>query len=213
MVRISSLLALVGLLPLCSSCAPFSPNPPAITRNVLSKRAEPSTGDDLPDIEPHPNALDKVEGGFRDAIELASYVLTELAKDDNTMLKHYFNEGDKDKVKSVFQTLIGPTNTPENPDTGNDKLGDIFVQTQDPNDRCTKGTLAFMEDFETNKPFIVLCPNAFNKKGVTSINGADDIIDNPDNMKYYIDCNDLAINGHVSYLMNSLGATLLHEYL
>ena len=36
--------------------------------------------------------------------------------------------------------------------------------------------------------------------------------DNPDDAKFYIDCDELARNGHFSYLMNFLGATLLHGY-
>lgn len=214
MIRIVSLLACASLLLSPVFCAPFSPNAPVVARNVLAKRANPDTGDDFPDTDPHPNNLDKVEAGFNDAIELAAYALTELARDDNTILKHYFNEGDKDKVKNVFQTLIGTTNTPEAPATGNDKLGDILIQTKDPNGRCKNGdTLAFMENFNTNKPFIVLCPNVFKKKAVTSLNGADNPADNPDDAKFYIGCDELNANGHVSYLMNSLGATLLHEYL
>ncbi|KAL9117969.1 MAG: hypothetical protein Q9187_005488 [Circinaria calcarea] len=214
MVRIVLLLASASLLLSPAFCAPFSLNTPVIARNVLAKRAHPDTGDDFPDTEPHPNDLDKVEAGFNDAIELASYALTNLARNDNTILKHYFREGDKDKVKNVFQTIIGAKNTPEQPGTGNDKLGDIFVQTEDPKKRCKDGrTLAFMEDHNTDKPFIVLCPNAFKKKGVTAINGAENPADDPKDLKFYIDCDDLYINGHVSYLMNSLGATLLHEYL
>lgn len=93
---------IVSLLLSPAFCAPFSPNAPVVARNVLAKRAVPDTGDDFPDTEPHPSNLDKVEAGFNDAIELASYALTELAQDDNTILKHYFNEGDKDEVKNVF---------------------------------------------------------------------------------------------------------------
>ena len=210
MVRISSISAWAILLFSPAFCAPFSPNPPVITRNVLAKRAEPATGDDFPDIGPRPTSLDKVEGAFNDAIELAAYALTQLAQDDNTILKHYFKEADKDKVKSVFQTLVGTSNTPKNPATGNEKLGNIFVQTVDAQNACSDGrTLAYMEDHNTDKPFIVLCPRAFSKKGVTAINGAD-----PDkDSRYYLNCTDLVANGHVSYLMNSLGATLLHEYL
>lgn len=214
MVRIVSFLACASLLLSPAFCAPFSPNAPVIARNVLAKRAEPNTGDDFPDTEPHPNNLDKVEAAFNDAIELAYYALNDLATKDNTILKHYFNEGDKDKVKNVFQTLIGTTHIPENPATGNDKLGHIFVQTKDPKGRCKGGrTLAFMEDFNTDKPFIVLCPNAFKKKGVTVIKGAEQPANNPNDAKFYISCDELKANGHVSYLMNSLGATFLHEYL
>ena len=214
MVRIVLLLASASLLLSPAFCAPFSPNAPVIARNVLAKRADPDTGDDLPDTQPHPNNLDKVEAGFNDAIELASYALTNLAGNDNTILKHYFRDGDKDRVKNVFQTVIGTKNTPAQPGTGNDKLGNIFVQTQDPKKRCKNGrTLAFMEDFNTDKPFIVLCPNAFKKKGVTAIKGAENPATNPDDAKFYISCDKLDANGHVSYLMNSLGATFLHEYL
>ncbi|KAI4183438.1 MAG: hypothetical protein LQ346_006333 [Caloplaca aetnensis] len=61
--------------------------------------------------------------------------------------------------------------------------------------------------------YIILCPPAFNKKGVTAINGAENLADNEDDVKFYIDCNTLNANGHISYLINSLGATMLYEYL
>lgn len=213
MPRLVSWLAYASLLLSPAICAPFSPNAPVVARNILAKRTEPNTGDDLPDTEPHPNNLDKVEAAFNDALELASYALDNLSKDDNTILTHYFNEGDKDKVKSVFQAVIGPTNTGANPGTGNDLLGNILVQTQDPDGKCNGGTLAYMDNYNTDEPFIVLCPIAFNKKGVTAIKGAENPADNPVDAKFYIHCDDLKTNGHVSYLFNSLGATLLHEYL
>ena len=59
----------------------------------------------------------------------------------------------------------------------------------------------------------MLCPPAFNKKGVTYINGAENPADNDVDAKFYIHCETLRANGHISYLMNLLGATLLHEYL
>lgn len=208
------MLACASLLLSSAFCAPFSPNAPVVARNTLAKRTEPSTGDDdFPDVEPHPNELDKVEGAFHDAVELISYALNDLKGKDNTIFLHYFNEGDKDNVRKVFETILGQTTVPLNPSTGNEMLKNLHVQKNDVDNLCGDGrTLAYTSGHETDTPYIVLCPNAFKKKGVTAINGAENPADNPDDAKFYIDCDELAANGHVSYLMNSLGATLLHEY-
>lgn len=65
-----------------------------------------------------------------------------------------------------------------------------------------------MNGHDTDNPYIVLCPDAFRKKAVTALNGAD--LGDP---AWYLTCDQLTGNGrNVSYLMNSLGATLLHEY-
>jgi hypothetical protein len=190
----------------------YSPNTPVISRNVLSKRTEPTTGDDLPDTPNHPNQLDQVETAFNDALELASYVLMSIDT-DTTIFPHYFNEGDRAGVKNVFAAILGTTSIPESPTTGNALLGNLHVQTTDTNNLCGEGnTLAYTNGHDTGNPYIVLCPNAFNKKAVTALKGADNPADNPDDAKWYISCEELQANGHVSYLMNSLGATLLHEY-
>ncbi|KAK4693733.1 hypothetical protein P7C71_g3720, partial [Lecanoromycetidae sp. Uapishka_2] len=189
-----------------------SPNAAVVTRNVLLKRTFPDTGVDFPDTEPHPNPLDQVETAFNDAAELASYVLTSIDT-DTTIYPHYFNEADRAGVKSVYTSILGTTAIPQNPSTGNDLLGNILVQRNDVENQCgNPRTLAYMADHNTQKPFIILCPNAFKKKAVTAMNGAEDPEDNPNDAKWYILCDDLNINGHVSYLMNSLGATMLHEY-
>lgn len=218
MLHSLSLLCVASLL-LSAIAAPTEPttsaNPLAITRNVLSKRTEPTTGDDdFPDDEPHPNRLDQVETAFNDAIELVAYVLGTIDS-DTTVFPHYFNLGDKAGVKNVFAAILGTTTIPENPTTGNALLGNIHVQTTDSGtaETCNNPrTLAYMDDFHTDNPIIVLCPNAFKKKAVTALKGADNPADNPDDAKWYISCDALDANGHVSYLMNSLGATLLHEY-
>ena len=184
-------------------------NPPRDAHNILSKRAEPTTGDDLPDTGNHPNKLDQVETAFNDALELASYV-NMFIDTDTTIFPNYFNEGDRPGVKNVFTAILG-TGDPNAP-SGNDLLGKLHVQTTDTNNLCDGRTLAYTNGHDTDNPYIVLCPTAFNKKAVTSLNGADNPADNPDDAKWYVDCDELNANGHVSYLMNSLGATLLHEY-
>ncbi|KAL8757089.1 MAG: hypothetical protein Q9184_004308 [Pyrenodesmia sp. 2 TL-2023] len=153
-------------------CAPLGPNAHVVTRNFLAKRSggEPTTGDDdFPDIEPHPNDLDKVEGAVHDTAQLASNAIDYLTGSDNTIFLHYFNESDKDNVKKVFETILGTTTIPENP--------------------------------------------TFNRKGVTLINGAENPANNGEDAKFYTSCEELNANGYVSYLMNSLGATIFHEYL
>ncbi|KAL8916908.1 MAG: hypothetical protein Q9208_008272 [Pyrenodesmia sp. 3 TL-2023] len=216
MIRIVPVVACIAVLsPIF--CAPLTPNAPVVTRNFLAKRSggEPNTGeDDFPDIEPHPNDLDKVEGGFRDAVLLASHAIKYLTGSDNTIFLHYFNEGDKDNVKKVFETVLGTTIVPEDPRTGNDMLSTVLVQKNDPFIYCVGRTLAYFKNPDAGDPddegeYLVLCPNAFNKKGVNDIEGAE----NPADAKFYITCAELYANGHVSYLMNFLGATLLHEYL
>ncbi|KAL8760570.1 MAG: hypothetical protein Q9184_003252 [Pyrenodesmia sp. 2 TL-2023] len=219
MVRIIPLVACIAVL---SSifCAPLGPNAHVVIRNFLAKRSggEPTTGDDdFPDIEPHPNDLDKVEGAFHDAAQLASSAIDYLTGSENTIFLHYFNEGDKDNVKKVFETILGTTTIPEDPSTGNDLLSNIHVQKKDANGGCDGRTLAYLkhldDDDTDERAYIVLCPPAFNKKGVTLINGAENPADNGEDAKFYISCEELNTNGHVSYLMNSLGATLFHEYL
>ncbi|KAL8815481.1 MAG: hypothetical protein Q9191_008464, partial [Dirinaria sp. TL-2023a] len=150
----------------------------------------------------------QVEAGFNDAFELAAYVLNSI-DDDIDIFPHYFNGGDRAGVKNVFLETFGTTTIPENPSTGNDLLANIHVQRQDTENLCGNSrTLAYMHDHNTDKPTIILCDNAFNKKAVTALNGADP--QNDADKKWYATCDDM--NGHVSYLMNTLGATLLHEY-
>lgn len=208
------------LLPACASLlfstafsfpsAPtFLHNVPGTARNVLSKRGEPTTGDDLPGSDNHPNQLDQVETAFRDALDLASYAVNSIDS-DTTIFPNYFDEGDKAGVKNVFLAILGDGGS-SNPE-GNDLLGDLHVQTTDTDNLCDGRTLAYTNGHDTSSPYIVLCPNAFKKKAVTPLEGADNPSDNPDDAKWYIDCDELVANGHVSYLMNSLGATLLHEY-
>ena len=193
-------------------CLPAQSTDAALqARNVLAKRTNPDTGDDLPDTDDHPNQLDQVETAFNDALELASYVLSNI-DGDTTIFPNYFDEGDRAGVKNVFTAIMGTTSIPENPTTGNDLLGNLLVQTTDTDGLCTDQELAYSNDEDPQNPFIVLCPNAFKKKAVTALNGAENPADNPDDAKHYISCDDLKINGHVSYLMNSLGSTLLHEY-
>lgn len=211
------LLACTSLLLPTGLSAPFgpsySPNTPVLIRNVLSKRAEPTTGDDLPDTPNHPNQLDQVETGFHDAIEIAALVIQNIDT-DTAIFPHYFNEGDRAGVKNVFAAILGSTSVPDTPTDGNALLGNIHVQTTDPRNFCELGdVLGYMDQHETPNPFIVLCPNVFKKKAFTALKGADNPADNPDDAKWYANCDEIRANGHVSYLFNTLGATLLHEYL
>ena len=206
-----SLVAYGSLLLSTASSVPYEsidgPNSSVVARSMLSKRAEPNTGVDLPDLPNHPNQLDPVETAFNDAFELASYVVSNIDT-DTTIFPKYFDNSDKAGVKNVFVAILGITGPPEGPIVGNQLLGNIDVQTTDVEGLCSDGnTLAYMADQSTEKPIIVLCPNAFKKKAVTILKGAA-----ASDTNWYITCDDLVNNGHVSYLMNSLGATLLHEY-
>jgi hypothetical protein len=133
---------------------------------TLSRRGEPDTGGDLPDTEPHPNNLDQVETAFKDAIELTAYEKT-FIDTDNDIFPHYFDPADRAEVTRIFTSI-------NNNDQGSDMLSDIMVQSTDSNNLCTGQTIAYMKNGEksaTDKPYIVLCPTAFKKKAVTTLNG------------------------------------------
>lgn len=67
-------------------------NASAVAPASIVKRTEPTTGyDDFPpNKKPHPNPLDKVEGAFHDALELAAAAVTDLNSKNNTIFLHYF---------------------------------------------------------------------------------------------------------------------------
>lgn len=69
---------------------------------------------------------------------------------------------------------------------------------QDTDGQCSGRTIAYMGDAQTDNPFIVLCPNAFQKKAING-NGATISI--------------AELGDTVSYRMMPLGGTLLHEYM
>lgn len=188
---------------------------PSRSNHPLHIRAEPETGDeDLnPDEEPHPNHLDKVERAFNDAFELAGYATTVI--DDpsrQAIFTKYFNEEDRANVRKVFSTIWTQPTDPEAPaaDGGSPFLGEILVQQKDSRNLCGEERLIAYID-QNNAPddvALVLCPRAFNKKGVTVIEGQDPQGDGKEN--HYLTCD--AIGDNVSFRMNSLGMTLLHEY-
>ena len=159
----------------------------------LVRRGEPGTGDDdFPDDPPHPNKLDQVETAFNDAIELTSYVLSNI-DGDNTIFPHYFDTADREEITRIFRSI-------NNGDNGNDMLSDIHVQTTDSNNQCDGRTLSYLKNgasTDTDPPYIVLCPTAFNKKAVTELNGADPSTDNR-----YATCEDMG--DHVSYVSFSI---------
>lgn len=203
-----TLLAFASALILPATSHPLQSTDAALrTRNILSKRGEPTTGDDLPDTEPHPNQLDQVETAFADAILLAQHAYENI-DDDNTIFPNYFGLRSRNGVKKVFGAIIGSSSLLGNYD-GSELLGNIHVQTTDSSDLCSTGTLAYTTT-DTVGQHIVLCPDAFKKKAIGKLNGADPT--KPGDASHFIDCNTLKANGHVSYLMNALGATLVHEY-
>lgn len=208
-------LALITALVHPSTSSPLqSANAATIARQSLSKRAEPDLGDDLPDIIPHPKQLDQVETAFKDALELAAYVLKEF-DDDETIFPNYFDEADRANIRKVYEAIGGTPAEPDGDLPGNDLLSNILVQITDTEDKCDSQTLAYTNDGDTEEPYIVLCPSAFKKKAVNPLNGAPNPSTNPADADYYLTCQDTVANsdGHVSYRMNSLGATLLHEYM
>jgi hypothetical protein len=188
---------------------------PTNLKHSIHVRAEPNTGDeDLnPDEEPHPNKLEKVERAFADAFELASYATT-VIDDPNRqgIFTKYFNEEDRANVRKVFTTIWTQPEDQNAPaaDGGSPFLGEIMVQQSDSRNLCGDPRLIAYLD-QNNAPndvAIVLCPRAFNKKGVTAIEGQDP--QGPGSENHYLTCD--AIGDNVSFRMNSLGMTLLHEY-
>ena len=203
-----TLLAFASALILPATSHPLQSTDAALrTRSILSKRGEPTTGDDLPDIEPHPSQLDQVETAFADAILLAQHAYENIDK-DTTIFPNYFALRSRNGVKKVFSAIIGSSSLLGNYD-GSEQLGNIHVQTTDSSGLCSSGTLAYTTD-DTVGQHIVLCPDAFKKKAIGKLNGADP--SKSSDARHFIDCDTLTQNGHVSYLMNALGATLLHEY-
>ncbi|KAL8686700.1 MAG: hypothetical protein Q9218_006927 [Villophora microphyllina] len=211
------LLVLLSFLPIAST-GPPPPNDPLPRLEYYKKRnfppgsyrewsqkAEPKIGDDFKnDVLPHPNRFDQVYTALSDALQLILVVL-ETIDTDNAIYEHYFDRRDKDKVKAVFQRLAGAC------DTGNvdlSKLRITAIDTADPG--CDGRTLAHTSYSNVPKPFIVICDLGFKKKAYTNLKGARDPENNPD---HYLRCKEITDNGHVSVIMNGLGATLLHEYM
>ncbi|KAK4173890.1 hypothetical protein QBC36DRAFT_348385 [Triangularia setosa] len=163
----------------------------------LSKRAEPNTGDDFPeDEEPVPNRLNKIEIAFRDAIELTLAVLPFIETDE-----------------TIYPTYFDPGNHLNNNGEAYDMLRNLLVQTTDVDNACGDHGLAYSGDYNTEQPFIVVCPRAINKKAIDDLEGKGR--GDEDARDFYAACiedgGDIADN--VSFHFNTLGMTLLHEYL
>lgn len=122
---------------------------------------------------------------------------------DKTVFPNYFGKRDKAKVKAVFQAIAGPCNT------GKVLLSKITIQTDDWRSECDPETLAYMYPPAGKEPHITLCPPFFKKKSFGKLKGAPDPENDPAN---YRRCDEIQANGHVSYLMKTMGATLLHEF-
>jgi len=169
---------------------------PVISKPKYFKRGEPETGEDLPDAEPHPNQLDKVETAFKDAIELTSSVKL-FIDTDTTIFPHYFADKDRAEITRIFTSI-------NNNDQGNDYLSKILVQVTDRDGRCDSITLAYSGDYNTEAPFIVLCPTVFKKKAITALNGKSP--QDPDGNNFYAMCtnNGGDIDQNVSYVRTHL---------
>ncbi|KAL8779830.1 MAG: hypothetical protein Q9213_006745 [Squamulea squamosa] len=89
-------------------------------------------------------------------------------------------------------------------------LTGLTIQATDSINNCGPDTLAYLKFPQDAKPHITLCPPVFKKKAFTMIKAAKDPENNPD---HYVRCQELQANGHMSYLMETMGATLLHEYM
>jgi hypothetical protein len=183
-----------------------------VYRNDSSALGEPETGDDLPpDEQPKPNRLNKVETAFRDAIDLTTFVGLFIAT-DTTIFPHYFDEQDRAEVARIFRTVNGGD------DKGNPYLDKIFVQTTDTEGLCGGLTLAYSGDYNTERPFIVLCPNAFKKKAVSNLEGKQP--SDPDGRSFYAGCREDGgdIDQNVSYvrglcmIMSKLISHTAHEH-
>ncbi|KAI4273058.1 MAG: hypothetical protein L6R38_006447 [Xanthoria sp. 2 TBL-2021] len=167
------------------------------------RRAEPFIADDIVDSANRPSPRDRVNGAIYDALQLVIVALDKI-DNDNTIFPNYFSRRDREKVKAVFQAIAGPCNT------GNVMLSDLTLTTQEAEkEPCTKDTLAYLYPPKEEKASITLCPTFFKKKAFTMVKGAPDPDNNP---THYVRCEELQANGHVSYLMETMGATLLHEY-
>lgn len=176
----------------------------AHTSPSLVRRGEPTTGEDFPDTEPHPNQLDQVETAFKDAMELTAYV-NMFIETDNDIFPHYFDTNDRAEVQRIFASI-------NNNGMGNDMLSNIMVQTTDPSgNACTGGTLAYSRNLDSDQAYIVLCPNAFNKKAVTSLNGKTP--QDADGLNYYAACkaDGGEIDQNVSYVSTRRLHSLRHE--
>jgi len=173
--------------------SPARRNVPTVSHTKLSKREEPKTADDLPpDVEPKPNNLNKVETAFLDAIELADYVGL-FIDTDTTIYPHYFDEVDRAEITRIFASI-------SNGNAGNDYLSKITVQATDTEELCGERTLAYSGDYNTDDPFIVLCPNAFKKKAVAHLEGKEPT--DPDAAKFIASCKEDGgdIDKNVSYV-------------
>lgn len=52
-------------------------------------------------------------------------------------------------------------------------LGNFLVQTTDLDNACGDRGLAHSGDYNTDRPFFVICPRAFNKKAINDLEGKD----------------------------------------
>ncbi|KAL8765434.1 MAG: hypothetical protein Q9209_007502 [Squamulea sp. 1 TL-2023] len=146
---------------------------------------------------------DQVNGAIYDALQFALVALNQI-DNDRTIFGHYFTLSDKANVKAVYQAVVGPCGT------GNRILTGLTIRATDAIKNCGTDTLAYLDDPEADKPHITLCPPVYKKKAFTMIKGAKDPENDP---VHYVRCQELQANGHMSYLMETMGASLLHEYM
>ncbi|KAL8736493.1 MAG: hypothetical protein Q9166_000285 [cf. Caloplaca sp. 2 TL-2023] len=181
-----------------SSHALYPTPPQQIPKRVLTRSQQVSRRN-------FPGPSFRHKGAIYDALQLVLVALDKI-DNDNTIFPNYFSRRDRAKVKAVYQAIAGPCNT------GNVMLSDLTLRTKDDvegEQLCDEDTLAYCYPPNADKPEITLCPNFFKKKAFTMVKGAPDPDNDPAD---YVRCEELQANGHLSYLMETMGATLLHEY-
>ncbi|KAJ5601370.1 hypothetical protein N7510_010904 [Penicillium lagena] len=114
----------------------------------------------------------------------------------------YFRPRDKDKVKEVFNNILGESTPP----TGSDLLSSIEVvkDYKDPETgkyHCIKRKRQALFYDNPNKPELIICPVAF-----TSTGGIDKAYDNV----AAVTCD--TVGDILTKKMDTMGSTILHEY-
>lgn len=192
---LSCFLLLSGLFVEFSVSAPAA----APAHNQLVKRLNPVLDSSFGPNDPETK---QIKDAFFDALELSSYAIDDLDRDD-VIFKKYFNIKDKPTVRKVFKAVMGnldPSN-PNSPDKeGNALLGKIKVTRSDPDGDCKADAtlMAQLGSYDTDTPLLEVCPKAgFGHGGI----GKD---------PHMVKCENLGDT--VSWRMETLGSILLHEY-
>ncbi|KAK4544580.1 hypothetical protein LTR36_004152 [Oleoguttula mirabilis] len=172
-------------------------------RNLNTPVIDPNGDFDDQDIQ-------QLTDAFSDALELASYAVTDL---DDDIFQKYFDEADQTTVLSVFDNILGNPADESSP-IGNAKLTQItvtsdYIDDDFPNYVCDGATFAAIRNELADNPTIVICPSAFGHGG----NGKSYGDESSNNFVDAITCEYFTqASTRVSWMMETLGAILLHEY-